>query len=44
MQKDRTLAEEEKRDERGDKDCEISKEDEKEGKLYPEKLDLTGCL
>lgn len=29
---------------RGDKDCEIHKEDEKEGELQPEELDLTGCV
>lgn len=34
--------EEEKKDERGDKDCEIHKEDEQEGELYPKELDLTG--
>lgn len=29
---------------RGDKECEIHREDAKEGGVYPEELHLTGCL
>lgn len=42
MQQERHNPEEEKREQRGDKDCEIHKEDEKEGELQPEELDFTG--
>lgn len=44
MQQGRHNPEEEERDERGDQDCEIHKEDETEGEVDPEELDATAAF